>query len=419
MGKRVENNDWTDVLRESLQDFGVAPSEGAWERLEADSAARTKKAAAWWPVAAALAAAAVALGLFLFLPSGRDVSVAPVAQVVSEPVERGEEPEAQEEVAGPDAEKAAEAVAESEVAPVSETAPVAHERPVEVAPVRETAPVAHEEAVEVAPVSEKAPPAHERPVEVVPVSETAPAAHEKTVEVAPVSEKAATAHEKPAKEAEENPEEVVVSTSCAYADPFRDQKPVRKKVRRSATFGLNIGTGLVAQASSPAKTAGGTSGGPKKAARRYDISELLQHEAPSTFGMQFIVPLSDRLHLEKGVDLTSMHSSFGKISQDMEFAGLPLRLGYKVLDWGFGELSVNAGALLEGCTRARLMDTDYDESAQWSASAGAIARCHLFGPLHLYAMPQLSYYFTQTTLPTYRSRQPLTFSFSAGISFDL
>lgn len=402
MGKRVENNDWTDVLRESLQDFGVAPSEGAWERLEADSAARKKKAAAWWPVAAALAAAAVALGLFLFLPSGRDVSVAPVAQVVSEPVERGEEPEAQEEVAGPDAEKAAEAVAEPEVAPVSEKAPVAHEK-----------------AVEVAPVSETAAPAHEKPIEVVTVSETASPAHERPVEVAPVSETAPAAHEKPAKEAEENPEEVVVSTSCAYADPFRDQKPVRKKVRRSATFGLNIGTGLVAQATSPAKTAGGTSGGPKKAARRYDISELLQHEAPSTFGMQFFVPLSDRLHLETGVDLTSMHSSFGKISQDMEFAGLPLRLGYKVLDWGFGELSVNAGALLEGCTRARLMDTDYDESAQWSASAGAIARCHLFGPLHLYAMPQLSYYFTQTTLPTYRSRQPLTFTFSAGISFDL
>jgi hypothetical protein len=411
MGKRAEHNDWTDALKESLQDFGVAPSEGAWERLEAargageaaaggDGEGSPRRGIIWWPWAVGLAAASLALGVFLFAPSGRHGNGAPVAEVM-----KAEEPQvatAAETVEEPLAE-AVEEKMEPEVATAAEAVD---------APVAE----AVAEPAEAAAVSEKALSAHGEPSEAAAVSKTATSAHGEPSETAAVSETATSAHGEPAKEPSETAEKMDKKEAL---NPFMEPKPARKKVRRHAAIGFSVGTGLVAQASSPAMTAGGASGGPKKAARRYDISELLQHEAPSSFGLQLSFPLSDKLYLETGLDHISMHSSFGKISQDLIFSGLPLRLGYKVLDWGFGDLSVNAGGLWETCVSATLMDKKYSEPQQWSASAGALARCRLFGPVHLYAMPQLSYYFTQTTLPTYRSRQPLSFSFCAGISFDL
>ncbi len=411
MGKRAEHNDWTDALKESLQDFGVAPSEGAWERLEAargageaaaggDGEGSPRRGIIWWPWAVGLAAASLALGVFLFAPSGRHGNGAPVAEVM-----KAEEPQvatAAETVEEPLAE-AVEEKMEPEVATAAEAVD---------APVAE----AVAEPAEAAAVSEKALSAHGDPSEAAAVSKTATSAHGEPSETAAVSETATSAHGEPAKEPSETAEKMDKKEAL---NPFMEPKPARKKVRRHAAIGFSVGTGLVAQASSPAMTAGGASGGPKKAARRYDISELLQHEAPSSFGLQLSFPLSDKLYLETGLDHISMHSSFGKISQDLIFSGLPLRLGYKVLDWGFGDLSVNAGGLWETCVSATLMDKKYSEPQQWSASAGALARCRLFGPVHLYAMPQLSYYFTQTTLPTYRSRQPLSFSFCAGISFDL
>ncbi len=201
MGKRAEHNDWTDALKESLQDFGVAPSEGAWERLEAargageaaaggDGEGSPRRGIIWWPWAVGLAAASLALGVFLFAPSGRHGNGAPVAEVM-----KAEEPQvatAAETVEEPLAE-AVEEKMEPEVATAAEAVD---------APVAE----AVAEPAEAAAVSEKALSAHGEPSEAAVVSKTATSAHGEPSETAAVRETATSAQGEPATEPAETAE---------------------------------------------------------------------------------------------------------------------------------------------------------------------------------------------------------------------
>ena len=412
MKRKDEHKDWTGALKESLQDFGVAPSAGAWKRLEAAGAgaagagneeASRRGPVLWWPWAAGLAAAGVALVLFLTVPGiGPDANRTPenaVAEIL--PASPSLETPSVDSVgsgwkSNPEPDNS-----------VPETVP--SKRPVEKTP---SEPVSIEEplAVETTPgPSEEKTDAAEADGDGDVSSVSAPvedsASRDNGAGQEQVSDKAGKDWKQP--------------LSDPFAEPVRTARPAkRKSVRGRPSIGISVGSGLLAAATS-ASAAGATgAGGPKKSARRYDIGEILEHQAPSTVGAQLFVPLTGRLQLETGLITTSLHSSFKSISQELRFTGLPLRLGYKVLDWGFGDINVSAGGMMEGCTKARLMDQDYKESAQYSACAAAIARCKLFGPVRIYASPELSYYFTRTTLPTCRTRQPLAFSVCGGLSID-
>ena len=418
MKRKDEHNDWTGALKESLQDYGVAPSAGAWERLEAASAGGRQQAA-WWPWALGLAAAVAALGLFLFIPEGRKdggVQIAEVRQAeapaAEETVGQQEQPDAGIMNAQPATENrradAGKAVSvRKSVYPITSAADAvaAMEKQAEAADGQEAAPNGDDSAVSISTAQE---PRRDEP------SETeAPAVVETET---PATEQAVQSGRDDA--ATQDGQTGAPAVSPQPLDPgiFAEPAPRTKAPRQRVSFGISRGGGLQGSAGMNPTV---HSGGPKKAsARRYSIGEFLNHDAPSSVEATMFIPLSGRLHLETGLDFTRMDSRFGDITQEVRLTGIPLRLGYKLLEWNRFDFSVSAGGMREVCTLARLMDKSYDEPVQYSANAGALARFRLAGPFSLYASPQLSYYFTPTTLSTYRSRNPLMFTACAGLSIQ-
>ena len=148
------------------------------------------------------------------------------------------------------------------------------------------------------------------------------------------------------------------------------------------------------------------------------------HDLPITFGITAHTYLNSRLGVECGVEYTYMHSSVetatGRLSQNMHFIGVPIRLDGRVWSWNEFSLYAGVGGKVEKCVAASLGQVQCEERRlQWSADTFVGLQYRLGKYTHLYFQPELSYYFTQTDLITYRTENPLTFSLNAGIRFDL
>ena len=386
--KGNKETDWTEALRDKLGDFEVAPSDGGWERLAAGG---KRAAATWWPYAAALAACLAACALWLFSPDASQPAAENILAEVPavEPV--SEEPAA----AAPDTVvvrgiSAETAVAAASVASAAPVTPVAsgQAEPVALIP---AAPFAEENRIAVAGPA---------PSHTADVTQEAPDAPS----------------ELPAEEIPTHGEVSVAPSSSIVQDEPAGvlcSAPVRPRGRVSISLSAGSGSGA-SQGGIP--SANGSK--MKKAARRYDISELLRHEAPVHFSGLVDIPLTERLFIGSGLGFSSYKASFGEIRQEMVFSTVPLTFGYHAFRWNGADVAFSVGAAAEGCLSARLMDVDYDEDIQYRALAAASLRWKLFGPVNLFAQPELSYYFTRTTLPMYRSNHPLTFSATAGLSFQ-
>lgn len=359
MNNRIDK-DWTDALRETLEGASLTPSEGGWQRLRADLHPRKS---VHWPyyVLTAVAACAAICGVFLFRgqsPSGPGVEVMESAGLVADV------PQAVEEIVPSSVPTVRKAVRpeEPEALPAGESAPEPVVKAVEQEVVSEVGTI---EVEEKAVVEEKLPEA-----EIVPF-----------VDDFPVEESA----------------------------PRRSRRKLSVAFSAGGAFGSSSGRNLLAHRSAPLTRAGDV----------MDITEVIQHSTPVSARMDLFIPLSSRLGIGTGLDLSSHKSSVGDAVQTMKWLGLPLKLDYNVGDWGPYRLSVGAGIKGEKCLFASLLGMDFNESFQWAANVGADCRVSLFGPVSLLVSPELDYYFTDTVLPTYRTGRPLSFGISAGLSFNL
>lgn len=375
---RKNNSTWTDEIRSAFENAELTPSEGAWERLQADLGRR--RGAAWLPYAGLAAAlAAVVLGVFLFSRKGSQPTVTTVESPQVSVVAQA--PEA-------DAAPAPEQVPQQEAAAPQEPAPVRRQAIAKAdAPVRPDAIV-----IEETPVKEEVPVKED-----ISVKEEAPAK-----EVAPVQKEASQTH-----------------------TVTLERRAERRKVRISLAgggLGGNQGGVSTPMVNYPAtslmtKSDGEyLSDGPK---RVMDISELIEHQVPVKLGVNLDIPVGKRMYIGSGVEYFYLRSSVAGEKQILHWLGIPLNFKYSLVQNRAWTAGIGAGATAETCLNASLLGREYKEDMQFSAKLFADLRFPITRVLSLYACPEISYYFTQTNLPIYRSGKPVAFGVTAGLAINL
>ena len=402
--KRKIDTDWTDSLRSAIENAEVTPSAESWERLSAALPVRRK--AAWAPYAAlAAACAAIVAGIFLFQP--QKTSLQEDVTVVSNGTPVAQAPEIQP-LQQPEA--------------VSE--PVADVPAQSVRPLRQAAPVAQAEPEAPQPVAQRSEPAPQQPA-----ATAQPATPEQ-----PVSPELSTTPEQPA-----NPEQPAVHQEPMaepVAEPVREQKAEQAVVvlkketpRRKMSISLSGGglggnpgatiTHSGRYTAAAVRTKAGDEVLEATPARVTDISELIEHQVPVKLGINIDVPVGRKSYIGSGVEYFYLRSSFAEEKQILHWLGVPLNFKYRLVETPTWIAGLGAGATAETCLNASLLGREYKESAQFSAKLFADLRLALTPALSLYACPELSYYFTETNLPIYRSGKPVSFGITAGLAIDL
>lgn len=396
---RKTNKDWTDALRESVESAELTPSAGGWERLSADLRPRR---AAWWPYAVSAAACAAVCAALMFrspAPAGQRINVVPSRQLVAEAVAEAAQPEE----AAATLPAAGESTA-AEAEPAFDAASLRHFSAVPAPPLAQDDHLQHFDAVPTLPIaSEEAAVAE---TEAVPAeTEPVPASDAATAEAG--QPEASHTSSRPATKPQPAPQ------YHGYEAPWRTEE---RKPRRHVTVTVSAG-GAFGSGSSHSYIA--KSYATKADDSVIDLSEVIQHDSPRQASLGVQLPLTDRLGIGSGLDYLNLTSSVGPASQQLQWIGVPLTVDYCVADWGQSKLFINAGARGEKCLSASLLGLEYNEPFQLAANFGAEYKVSLFGPVALSFIPEFSYYFTQTVLPTYRSNRPLTFNLCAGLSVQL
>ncbi|MBO4918465.1 MAG: hypothetical protein J5374_11385 [Bacteroidales bacterium] len=144
------------------------------------------------------------------------------------------------------------------------------------------------------------------------------------------------------------------------------------------------------------------------------------HDLPVSLGLSARYGITDRLWLESGLEFTRMHSRLEDLNTVMLFAGIPLRVDYTLFSSRSFEAYAGIGGKAEKCLKATLGGMKVSEpKLQWSASALAGAQMRLTGNAWLFLQPDLTYYFTKTSLLSYRTENRLGLTFHAGLRFDI
>lgn len=148
------------------------------------------------------------------------------------------------------------------------------------------------------------------------------------------------------------------------------------------------------------------------------------HDLPLSLGLSLRMELTPKIGLETGLEYTYLHSveefAGSRLNQRLHFVGIPVRLDASLwTNGGFG-VYAGVGAKVEKCVSATLGRVACEEPRlQWSAEAFGGIQYQLSSRTHLYFQPALSWYFTKTDLPSYRTEHPLGVTLHAGLRFDL
>lgn len=165
-----------------------------------------------------------------------------------------------------------------------------------------------------------------------------------------------------------------------------------------------------------------------KASNNYIINNtsgtILQHkyvhDLPVSLGLAVRYGLYERIWLESGLDFTKMHSRLDGLHTVMVYAGIPLRVSYELYSKGPLEVYAGLGGEAEKCLKATLGGIKVSEPGlQWSGSALLGAQVRLARDTWIYVQPDLTYYFTKSTLVSYRSENRLGLTVNAGLRFDI
>ena len=148
------------------------------------------------------------------------------------------------------------------------------------------------------------------------------------------------------------------------------------------------------------------------------------HDLPLSLGLSLRVDLSPKIGLETGLEYTYLHSTEeflgSRLNQRLHFVGIPVRLDATLWTKGGFGVYAGVGARVEKCVSATLGRVSCEEPRlQWSAEAFGGVQYQLSRRTSLYFQPALSWYFTKTDLPTYRTEHPLGVTLHAGLRFDL
>ena len=406
--KTDKHNDWTDAFRESFPQE-AQPEAGGWEAV----AGRMRRAAARRRafVAAAALALPLAAGLFLFLPSRPDsrdiVAEAPVQAVVTTARE-ADTPVTDAVSTVPDA-----------IIPEADRASLLAEAKDSFVGLRP--PRNDNESVipDDSPVIKDTPTVIPDDSFVIPGN---PSVIPDTPSVTPTEAK-----ESPVPAPTSTNINTVTAASDAVVPGFDEYPGYASTRHHTVSVGVHAGSTAAGATNSLTTTsmAGAIS---TKSANNYYFNNtsgtILQHkyvhDLPVTLGLAVRYGLTGRISLESGLDFTRMHSRLDGLHTVMLYAGIPLRINYRLFSTGRVEAYAGLGGKAEKCLRATFGGMKVSEPGlQWSGSTLIGAQARLTRNAWIFVQPDLTYYFTKSTLVSYRSENRIGLTVNAGLRFDL
>ena len=447
-------NDWKSQLRDRMEVYGEPEPDGLWESVAsslrqkgvmagsgvAESASSSgnllrDRRHLWWYVVPALAMAAVCVGLLLPFSGGESqVTVVP-GNMISESIIADKVLEGDADNVAP-----AKASVSSDERPASNGVPGSGERPV----------------LDEMLSEEKASAGDAFGGVLFDVDAT----------VSPSQECTVVEQQEPKARREQE-----FSSEAGFEDPFAEEMETSSASKRSRlALGLHLGgvgsysggsSGSVSMADAfvsstvPFGTNNGTpikldSKGklPYNGVLMGDTFRSVESEhrfyQPVSVGVEVSCDLGRRFFLGSGLSYTCLVSesssgsseSRSSLTQTVHLLGVPLKLGYKIIDNPLFELSVAGGGRVDKAiasktvTRLALNGPEPVRSAStgtvfplyWSLTASASAAYKLSSLVGLYLEPGLSWHFSSKSdsglaLETVWSGRPLNFQLNAGVRF--
>ena len=447
-------NDWKSQLRDRMEVYGEPEPDGLWESVAsslrqkgvmagsgvAESASSSGNLSRdrrhlWWYVVPALAMAAVCVGLLLPFSGGESqVTVVP-GNMISESIIADKVLEGDAANVAP-----AKASVSSDERPASNGVPVSGERPV----------------LDEMSSEEKASAGDAFGGVLFDVDAT----------VSPSQECTVVEQQEPKARREQE-----FSSEDGFEDPFAEEMETSSASKRSRlALGLHLGgvgsysggsSGSVSMADAfvsstvPFGTNNGTpikldSKGklPYNGVLMGDTFRSVESEhrfyQPVSVGVEVSCDLGRRFFLGSGLSYTCLVSesssgsseSRSSLTQTVHLLGVPLKLGYKIIDNPLFELSVAGGGRVDKAiasktvTRLALNGPEPVRSAStgtvfplyWSLTASASAAYKLSSLVGLYLEPGLSWHFSSKSdsglaLETVWSGRPLNFQLNVGVRF--
>ena len=427
-----KHTDWTEAVRDRLEGRELKPSDALWGRIEAAApqagAAPKVRRLAWGGAIGVAAAAAIAAVVFL-RPAGTGSSgdvdivrnaVAPVAEAtVAEPAQPAAEP--------------AQPAAEPSL-PVSRPAGTLTAY---AAPTRQ---LLSQEPATAVPVE-----AADEPVQTFDVvPNEVPAQREKS-DAASVKQTttASTSRPEAASATQMTMEEYIAQENAAQrrhrgfaAAVYASGMPAANAATMSKDLAAPVTTRDLVSYSDPSSLNGalisdnGYTTDPealsgyepiKYTDDPYNINgDRMNHSKPVNVGLALTLPLSDHLFLESGLYWSYLHSSSYLMEQSLHSAGIPLKFGYRFGGSGRTSLSLSAGVKTEKVVYAVRAGERVKEPGLQLAAVGSAAVQYDIAPrLGIFLAPELSYWFTETKLPTYNTENPFNLSLKAGLNLNL
>lgn len=467
-----KRNDWKSQLRSRMETYGEPEPDGLWESVA--SSLRQKGVMAgsgvaesafssgnlsrdrrhlWWYVVPALAMAAVCVGLLLPFSGGESqVTVVP-GDMISESVIADK---VLEDVANVAPDKASAPV--SSELPASDEMPTSNERP----------------ASNRVLASNRVPALDERPASDGMSSEDKALAgdvfggvlFDVDAAVSPSQECTVVEQQEPKARREQE-----FSSEEDFEDPFAEEMETSSDSKRSRlALGLHLGSvgsysggslggASMADAFVSSTVPFGTNDGtpvkldskgklPYNGVLMGDTFRSVESEhrfyQPVSVGVEVSYDLGRRFFLGSGLSYTCLVSesssgsseSRGSLTQTVHLLGVPLKVGYKIIDNPLFELSVAGGGRVDKAiasktvTRLALNGPEPVKSASsgtvfplyWSLTASASAAYKLSSLVGLYLEPGLSWHFGSKSdnglaLETVWSGRPLNFQLNAGVRF--
>lgn len=419
------NTDWTDKLRERLSDSELSPSADVWSKVESAAlpSRKTVSAAAWW----GFAFAAAALAALLFIPKGGNmVELAPEPQqtMLAEVMTEEEESVAEEQTAPT-------VVTSMSVEPSSSRVVCESEAPT-------TPQLTETLAVPAVADTAASPTVAEQPTDFADAdASAAPAVAEyRTVD----REQDAEYYFGAVPEKRYRPRKKMGVSLFACGIPGNSGLSSRPDIYivspgSSTTDMVSYGMPSIANANGNvaivviddykgtfASNAGGY-GVSIEGMEYYQIPGYeVRHHRPVSFGVTLTYPLVHNLFLESGLSYTFLRSEFtGNLGdQRLHFLGVPLKLGYRFDTPSNFSVALSAGAMAEKCIYGEIFNSRIAiKEPQFSAVATASVNYNMGQHISLFVAPELDYYFTRTTLQTYRTERPLSMTLRLGVNLNL
>lgn len=459
-------NDWKSQLRDRMEAYGEPEPDGLWESVAsslrqkgvmagsgvAESASSSGNLSRdrrhlWWYVVPALAMVAVCVGLLLPFSGGESqVTVVP-GDMISESI-----------IADKVLEGDAANVAPAKASVSSDERPASNERPVSNS----------------VPVSDGVPASDERTVLDEMSSEEKASAGDEfggvlfdvDAAVSPSQECTVVEQQEPKARREQE-----FSSEDDFEDPFAEERETSSGSKRSRlALGLHLGgvgsysggssgSASMADAFVSSTVPFGTNDGtpikldskgklPYNGVLMGDTFRSVESEhrfyQPVSVGVEVSYDLGRRFFLGSGLSYTCLVSesssgsseSRSSLTQTVHLLGVPLKVGYKIIDNPLFELSVAGGGRVDKAiasktvTRLALNGPEPVKSASngkafplyWSLTASASAAYKLSSLVGLYLEPGLSWHFGSKSdsglaLETVWSGRPLNFQLNAGVRF--